>query len=56
MSKGSAPRKQADYDAFRRNWEQIFGVKKPEPRKCEKPYCICKDGECKAEKKEKEKV
>ena len=26
--KGSAPRKQADYEAFRRNWEQVFGVKK----------------------------
>lgn len=28
--KGSAPRKQRDDDAFRQNWETIFGKKKKE--------------------------
>lgn len=28
--KGSAPRKQRDDDAFRSNWDKIFGQKKKE--------------------------
>lgn len=30
--KGSAPRKNADYDAYRKGWERIFGKKKDDEK------------------------
>ena len=35
--KGSAPRKQRDDDAFRSNWDKIFGQKKKDESESDKP-------------------
>ncbi len=45
--KGHAPRQTRDDDAFRKNWQLIFGNKKKEPEhcqnkgKCAEPFCSC---------------
>lgn len=44
--KGSAPRQQRDDDAFRKNWDLIFGKKKDpcyceNKGKCAHPFCSC---------------